>query len=396
MRIGYVLNFFPKLSESFILNEISELLINAVDIQVLSVSSAEENILHDKYGYGNFTQRSYYFDKNMKTSDLLRRSDLKYLLKRPIFQNPLTKLRHGIITTQFTEISKGLNIDMLHSHFASDAATVAMSLSEELGIPFTFTAHAYDLYRETKTLKWFAKKEFLLNLCSKASGIVAISNYNRDFLIRIGVNESKINVVHCGVDPDEFRRTTPFKVSNQILCVARLIEKKGLKYLLEAMGYLSDDLRVKLLIVGTGPEEQILKDLADQPKLKARIQFLGDVHDVDLLELYEKSALFVLPCVISSDGDRDGIPVALMEAMSMEIPVISTSISGIPELVKDGENGLLVKPNDSRSLAFAIEKLLREPETCEKLGKEGRQTIQEKFNIKKSSLALKGIFEFYQ
>jgi glycosyltransferase involved in cell wall biosynthesis len=282
---------------------------------------------------------------------------------------------------------------LFHAHFASEAAEIAMSLSRDTGIPFTFTVHAYDLYQNSKTTQWFAKKELLLTLCNKAAGIVAISNYNKDFLVKLGVDESKIKVVHCGVNPDEFRRTTRYKASKQILCVARLIEKKGLRYLVEAIGYLCDDLQVKLLIVGTGPEEQTLQTLAKQLKLNGRIQFLGDVHDADLLDLYEKSALFVLPCVISSDGDRDGIPVALMEAMSMELPVISTSISGIPELVKDGVNGLLVKPKDSRSLAAAIEKLLMDPETCERMGKDGRRTIQEQFNIKKSASALKEIFQ---
>jgi glycosyltransferase involved in cell wall biosynthesis len=394
MRVGYVLQAFPKLSESFVLGEVSELLNDGVNVQVLSATRPNGKIVHDKYGCYDYNQRSHYYKQgSVQPFELLNSRGVSCLLSRPVFQNPKNKLRCKLIAEYFSSISKKLNVDLFHAHFASEAAEIAMSLSQDTGIPFTFTVHAYDLYQNSKTVHWFAKKELLLTLCNEAAEIVAISNYNKAFLCKLGVDESKIKVVHCGVDPDEFRRTTPYKASKQILCVARLTEKKGLRYLIEALGYLSKESSTKLLIVGTGPEEQTLRHLINQPKLKGRIQFLGDVHDNELLDLYEKSALFVLPCVVSSDGDRDSIPVALIEAMSMELPVISTSVSGIPELVKDGENGLLVKPKDSQSLAAAIEKLLYDPETCERMGKEGRKTIQDQFNIKKSASALKEIFQ---
>ena len=393
MRVGYVLQAFPKLSESFVLGEISELLNAGVDIKILSVARPTGKIIHDKYGCNDYPQRSHYFTGNKMQLVQSSPRRLSCLLKGPVLQNPGRKLRRKLIADYFAAASKKPDVDLFHAHFASEAAEIAMFLSEDQGLPFTFTAHAYDLYKNSETIQWFAKKELLLTLCNKAAGIVAISNYNKDFLGRLGIDESKIYVVHCGVDLEEFRRKTRYKASKQILCVARLTEKKGLRYLIEAVGYLSGELEVKLSIVGTGPKEQALKDLAKQLKLNSRIQFLGDVHDADLLDLYEKSALFVLPCVTASDGDRDGIPVALMEAMSMELPVISTLVSGIPELVKDGANGLLVKPKDPQSLAAAIQKLLMDPEACERMGKDGRRTVQEQFNVKKSASALKEIFQ---
>jgi glycosyltransferase involved in cell wall biosynthesis len=397
MRIGYVLSVFPKLSESFILNEITELLNHEVDIQIFSVSFTNEDILHDKYWNFNLANRSFYFNKcactSLKMLPLLSTA-LRYLVHPPLIQNPMSKLRCLAVTSQFREIAQKLNIDVFHAHFASETAVIAMYLSEDLKVPFTFTAHAFDLYRGTNTALWPVKRQLLRKLCKEATGIVTISNYNRDFLIKIGIDRAKISVIHCGIDPNKFKRTTPYRISKRILCVARLVEKKGIRYLIEAMGLLGKrHPDVKLTIVGTGPEEKTLKKLVNNLKVKDRIQFLGNIHDVDLLNLYEKSSIFVLPCIVAKDGDRDGIPVALMEAMSMELPVISTPISGIPELIEDGENGLLVEPKNPVALAEAIEQLLGKPETCKRLGEQGRKTILEQFNIKKNVLSLKKFFQ---
>lgn len=395
MRIGYVLSVFPKLSESFILNEITELLSQNVDIQIFSVSHAHEDVLHDKYQSFNFVNRSFYFNKKFtKTSSLLKYG-LRYLLRPPLIQNFRSKLRCVAVTSQFMKMAQKLDISLFHAHFASESAVIAMYLSESLEVPFTFTTHAWDLYSGANTAAWSVKRQLLQKLCEEAAGIVSISNYNREFLImNIGVNPDKITVIHCGIDPNDFKRTTPYMASKQILCVARLVEKKGVKYLIEAMSYLvKKHLDAKLNIVGTGPEEETLKKLASDLKVKDKIQFLGDVTDATLRNLYERSSIFVLPCVIAQDGDRDGIPVALMEAMSMELPVISTPISGIPELISDEENGLLVEPKNPVALAEAIDKLLEEPETCKRLGKQGRMTILERFNIKKNVLSLKKFFQ---
>jgi len=394
MRIGYVLSVFPKLSESFILNEITELLSHEVDIQIFSASFANEDILHDKYRNFNFVNRSFYFNKNsLKTLSLLEHG-LRYLVHPPLIQNPMSKLRCVAVTSQFMEVAQKLNINLFHAHFASESAVIAMYLSENLKIPFTFTAHAWDLYSGTNTALWPVKRQLLRKLCKEAAGIVSISNYNRDFLIRIGVDQAKINVIHCGIDPNEFQRTTPYRASKHILCVARLVEKKGIRYLIEAMHHLrKKHPDIRLTIVGTGPEGKNLKKLADSLRGKDRIRFLGNIPDNELISLYEKSSIFVLPCIVAEDGDRDGIPVALMEAMSMELPVISTPISGIPELIEDGENGLLVEPKNPVALAEAIEQLLGKPEACKRLGEQGRKTILEQFNIKKNVLSLKKFFQ---
>jgi glycosyltransferase involved in cell wall biosynthesis len=165
--------------------------------------------------------------------------------------------------------------------------------------------------------------------------------------------------------------------------------------LIEALSHLKNRFEATLSIVGTGPDEGTLKQLANTLGVSNRINFLGDVTDAQLIALYENSSIFVLPCVVSSDGDRDGIPVALMEAMSMELPVVSTDVSGIPELVKDGKNGLLVKQKDSKFLSDAIESLLNSPETCKRFGKEGRKTIMQEFDIHKNALAMRYFFQVH-
>jgi glycosyltransferase involved in cell wall biosynthesis len=334
VEITYLLNVFPKLSESFILNEINEVSKNGVTLRVLAISSNKDELLHDSY---TSNRKVYYYErKQSRALDLLNRHGLIHLINSPILLNPRINLYCGLVAHQFTQISESFETNLIHSHFASNATLIEMSVSRNLKIPFTFTVHASDLYRGMETSSWLTKKRFLRKLCDNAAGIVAISKYNLNFLVsRVGVDLEKVQVIHCGVDPQVFNRITPYKPSKQILCVARLVEKKGIHYLIEALSHLKNRFEATLSIVGTGPDEGTLKQLANTLGVSNRINFLGDVTDAQLIALYENSSIFVLPCVVSSDGDRDGIPVALMEAMSMELPVVSTDVSGIPELVKD-------------------------------------------------------------
>lgn len=394
MEIVYLLNFFPKLSESFILNEINLLSKIGVNINVLATSSIKGELFHDNYQY---ERKVYYYErKRARVLDLFNRQNLSHLVNSPALVNPKINLYCGLVAQQFTEVAKEFNNDLLHSHFASNATLIEMSVSRNLKVPFTFTVHASDLYRGTETSSWLTKKRFLSKLGSKASGIVAISDYNRNFLIdKVGVDAEKVQVIHCGIDSKVFNRATPYEPSKRILCVGRLIEKKGIKYLIEAMAHLKNRFEVTLSIVGTGPDEAMLKQLADGLGVSSSIKFLGDISDTKLIALYENSGIFVLPCIISFDGDRDGIPVALMEAMSMGLPVISTDVSGIPELVKNGKNGLLVKQKDSKLLADAIESLLNSPETCKQFGEEGRKTIIQEFDIEKNAFILRRFFQVH-
>ena len=163
--------------------------------------------------------------------------------------------------------------------------------------------------------------------------------------------------------------------------MARLVAKKGVDTLLQALSTLPADLHWRYLHIGGGQEKAKLKARADELGLGERIEWLGAKPQTEVLAAYRRADLFVLASRIADDGDRDGLPNVLMEAGSQELPAISTSVSAVPELITDGENGLLVPPDDARALASAIESLIRDPARRLQLGETARRTVIERFSM---------------
>jgi glycosyltransferase involved in cell wall biosynthesis len=180
------------------------------------------------------------------------------------------------------------------------------------------------------------------------------------------------------------------------LAVARLVEKKGYPYLIKACQILAaQGYDFQCLIVGGGPQERLLKQMIEEFDLSKYVSLVGIVFQERLRDYFNQADMFVLPCIVASDQDRDGIPNTLIEAMAMEIPVISTYVSGIPELIEDRKTGLLVPPQDEVSLAKAIATLLEDKELKETLGKAGRNKVIQEFEIKKNTCRLLDIFRLY-
>jgi colanic acid/amylovoran biosynthesis glycosyltransferase len=279
---------------------------------------------------------------------------------------------------------------LLHAHFASAPAAAAWAVSRLTGVPYGFSAHAYDLFKEP------VDRGFLTKKCADAAFVRCISEYNRRFLIETtGVDESRFHVIHCGVDTDYFappasRREEPPRTKT-ILTVANLVEQKGIGYLLDAL----DDpgfrkIGYRLLVIGDGPLRGEL--VARARRLGLPVELLGPVENSEIRRHYQRADLFVLPCVTLSDGHRDGIPVVLMEAMACGVPVISTDVSGIPELVEDGRCGILVPERDARALGGAIRRLLSDDGLARTFSIEGRRRVIERFEIRDTAERLRALF----
>jgi glycosyltransferase involved in cell wall biosynthesis len=285
------------------------------------------------------------------------------------------------------------NIKHLHAHFAENATTLALLSARLIGVSFSFTAHAKDI---------FVNPILLPDKIKEAKFIIAISEYNRRYLQAFVATQDpiqKIHLVHCGIDVQKFSLTRGRSPNNQpvILSVGRLVEKKGYVYLIKACKLLvAQGYDFRCVIVGSGPQETFLKRMVIENHLSDHVIFSGAVFQEDLKKIFITSDIFVLPCIIAKDKDMDGIPVSLMEAMSMEIPPISTSISGIPELIEDLKTGLTVPPRDEKTLARAIGKLIEDEELRVKLGKAGRNKVIESFEIKKNTIRLYKIFKMYK
>lgn len=391
MKIAYVLETFPKLSESFILNEIVELLKNGHDIRIFSIYLPVEDIKHEVINEYKILERTHYFSFNR-----IFKINLIYLLKYFLIGvvQDLCNLKISINIfmldlkiAYFATIMHRNRMELIHAHFAS-MGSVSRRLSKMLGIPYTLTAHAFDIYMDPDEDK-------LRKVMENAHCVVTISDYNKNHLQgKIGIM-NRIDVIRCGIDIDRFspRRKIEIDDGIKLLTVTRLVEKKGLEYLIKAIPIVIKQMPdFDLTIVGSGPLNDHLHQLVHDLKLEEYIQFKGDQSDFQLMHYYENAEMFILPCIIAENGDRDGIPVAIMEAMAMELPVISTTVSGIPELVEDGVSGILVSQKDEKAIANAIIKLHKDKKLRLEMGENGRKIIENKYNIVSESEKLIKIF----
>jgi glycosyltransferase involved in cell wall biosynthesis len=272
------------------------------------------------------------------------------------------------------------NIGHVHVHFALNATTLALVVERLTGVPFSFTAHAVDI---------FADQVILKEKIEAARFIVAISEYNKRFLIKYAGNPQvaeKIHVIHSGIPIAEFSPDTrPTRTSATppvILSIGRLVEKKGFPFLIMACKRLRDQgYHARCVIVGGGPQEETLRRLIHEVGMEDRIELLGWQDQACVQSYLKEATLFALPCIVAENGDRDGIPAVLMEAMAMAKPCVSTAISGIPELIEDGHSGLLVPEKDEVALADALRRLLDDPQLASRLGWAGRDKVQRAFSL---------------
>jgi glycosyltransferase involved in cell wall biosynthesis len=252
------------------------------------------------------------------------------------------------------------------------------------GIPFSFTAHAHDLYVDQHMLKEKVRA---------AKFVVAISEYNKNLITKYAgeAMRNKIKIVHCGVDTRLFqpRQKSAGQAPFTIVCVGSLEEKKGQTYLVEACKILKQRGLVFVChLIGDGAsrpalEAQISRDgLADVVKLEG-----GRPRD-EVLKMLARADVVSLPSIRTKSGKMEGIPVALMEPLACEVPVVSTRISGIPELVEDGLTGLLVAPEDPVALANALQRLANNPELGIRLGQAGREKVLREFDLKDNTAML--------
>jgi glycosyltransferase involved in cell wall biosynthesis len=272
----------------------------------------------------------------------------------------------------------------VHAHFAGHPALTALVINRLTGVPFSFTGHAHDLYVSPMLLPEKARA---------ASFVVAISDYNRRLIESTAGRAARVEIVHCGVGiPEKLGERRP--QMGEIVCVGRLDEKKGQRYLIDACQILHErGINVHCYVVGGGPDEPSLKAQAEREGLSGVITFTGAVTSDEVARRLREASVFVLPSVVTTSGNAEGIPVALMEAMAAGLPVISTTTTGIPELIEDGVSGLLVPPRDAAALADAIERLLADSVLCDRLREAAFQKVAAEFNLNTSADRMSALFE---
>lgn len=292
-------------------------------------------------------------------------------------------LRAGAIADEILRVP---TIRHLHGHFCHGSTTMAMYASRLTGLPFSFTAHAKDIYQGKLN-----PGDLLARKIGRASFVATCTEANRLHLAGLTDDPTRIRTIYHGLDPTIFEpRTGACGAEPTILAVGRFVEKKGFSHLVDACGILkSRGTRFLCRILGEPGDR--LEEITRQVKslgLQDLVRLEGPVPQAELREVYRSSTAFVLPCQVVADGDRDGIPNVLVEAMALEVPVVSTDVSGIPELIDHDVNGLLVPPSNAPALADALERLLADQELRLRLGRSGRRKVLERFDARNTTRVL--------
>jgi colanic acid/amylovoran biosynthesis glycosyltransferase len=219
-----------------------------------------------------------------------------------------------------------------------------------------------------------------------------VSAYNFDYLNRVAGSDvsRRIRVIHAGLDLGPFRPRGGRPAEDELLIVSNLVEKKGHADLLRACALLRErGLKLRCRIVGDGELRGTLEGLSGQLGLKDQVEFLGRVSNDELRELLERATLFVLPAIAAADGDMDGIPMALMEAMAVGVPCLSTRLSGIPELIEDGISGFLVEPSNPGALADRLQQILVEAASLHRVAGNARRKVLAEFDVEATADAVR-------
>ena len=392
LRVAYLVKTFPRLSETFILNEILGVEELGLELTIFSLRKLppEAEPVHPDVAKVRGPVRyipSFVRPLWPPGLALLVFAQLVFLLTAPRRYFAAVRFHFGSGNEKRLKdflqagylawaLRRG-RFTHLHAHFANVPTTVAEIVKHLTGIPFSFTAHAKDIY--------LTPPSELARKIKKAECVLTCTAVNQRYLAGLAGESTPVRLAYHGVDVSRFRElpradSIPNKEVPLILSVARLCEKKGLEFLIEACCMLVDRGMVfQCQIVGYGPLEGKLRKMIATVALNDRVSLLGKMTQDQLAELYPQADLFVLPCQVLENGDRDGIPNVLFEAMVCVVPIISTEVPGVCELIEHQKNGLLVEQRNANALADAMLLLMSSPDLRNALARNGRQTVLENF-----------------
>jgi glycosyltransferase involved in cell wall biosynthesis len=391
-EIAYLFERFPSFGQTFCYREVAELERQGTPIQVYSIRRPANEPEQD--WDEEIVRRVHYLPDEAalvrEVGAALRQGTVPAAVREAVEkwgrQSDFLRLYQAIHIGLRMQES---NLRHVHAHFAGMAARTAFWINRFFGIPFSFTAHANDI---------FAPRDFVISLpklMESAASIVTVSDYAANFLRgRFPENAARIHRVYNGVDLSRFHPSDPGSGIPAIVSVGRLIEKKGFADLIAACGLLTSRGRGFVCeIIGEGPLEGALRAQIAEAGLESCVKLTGPQTQSQIALRLAHATIFALPCTREEGGGMDNLPTVIMEAMAAGLPVISTPLAGIPEMVEHEINGELVPEHDPAAICAAMERLISDPERARRLGDRGRQIAREKFSIETSARQLQGLFQ---
>jgi colanic acid/amylovoran biosynthesis glycosyltransferase len=393
-HLGYVLKRFPRISETFVAAELIELERQGERLTVFALSRPDEPFTHAFVGELE-AQVVYLPHRPLREPGRVARALVRVLrsdsrgwlgaARVSLWPPRVRGLRRLLQATVLREEMRKAGIDHAHAHFASTATRLA-NLAWRMGGPtYSLTAHAKDIYHRD------VRVHRLRDKLSSAAFVATVSRANRDYLETLLADGARLHVVPNSVDLRRLDGVGELpREPDLILSVARLIEKKGLMDLVLASGLLAEHGRPhRLVLVGDGPLRRPLEETADRAGSPSA--FLGSMPNEEVLALYRRATVFCLPSVVASTGDRDGLPTSVLEAMALGVPVVTTAVNGLGELVIHRRTGLVVPERDPVALADALGQLLADRDLADRLAAEGRLLVERSFSLERSVLSLRSL-----
>ncbi|WP_434555444.1 glycosyltransferase family 4 protein [Prochlorothrix hollandica] len=396
MRIAYLTGQYPRATDTFIQREVQALRDRGLDVQTFAVRPPGIEQLVGTEQHQEFANTTYILPP--KLWDLVR-FNLSLLVTAP--RRYVRAIKLAVSTAQpglkgglyqafyFAEAGwlaqtlKARRIDHLHNHLADSSCTVALLASSLSHIPFSFTIHGPSIFFEPRRWRIDAKIQ-------AARFVSCISYFCRSQCMLFSPAEAwpKLRIIHCGIVPEKFAPKTHTGTGHHLLYTGRLANAKGLPILIQSLPLLlAQDPQVHLTIIGDGSDRSALEAQVNALNLGSNVAFVGYKSQDEVRDYLQQADIFVLPSF------AEGVPVSLMEAMAAGLPVVTTAIAGIGELVEDGHSGYLVKPGDPVGLAAKIWTLMADPAQRQRLGDNGRQQVTAEFNLHREADKLSQIFQ---
>ena len=377
--LAFVLKGYPRLSETFIAQEIQALEQRGVQIRLFSLRGPTDGAVHPVHGEirAPVSYLPEYLHRQPLRVFAAWRTVRKYPGYRSAFAAWMRDLRRDRTRSRLRRFGQAVvlahdlphDVRWLHAHFLHTPASVTMYAALMVGFPWSVSAHAKDIW----TLPEWEKREKLI----RCRWLVTCTRFGADHLAALASEPSKVEMIYHGLDLARFPPPPPARCERdgrdptdpvRLLSVGRAVEKKGYEVLLQALAMLPATLSWRLIHIGGGPRLGRLKQTAKAAGIAPRIDWMGARTQSEVLKQYRAADVFALAARIAGDGDRDGLPNVLMEAHSQGLACISTRVGGVPELIVGGETGLLVEPDDAHALAVGLERLIRDPELRARLG----------------------------
>lgn len=376
LRVGYFLRQYPRLSETFIVNEILALEAQGVEVSILAMRHSKDAVVHEsvKRVRAPITYISEYGGKcPIDSLATAQRDPIQALLAQ-------TEATQKDLDAAFDLLrwTKEHRVEHVHVHFGKDAATAALLAHLMGGLEYSLTLHAFDIFRHN------VDRPLLVEKINHSRMTVTVCQFNRSFLEQHFPKHQreKVIVLHNGVDLSLFKPVQSPRDRSLIFSAGRLIEKKGFIHLIRAVAALRDKgLVVRCVIGGEGEDEQLLRNETTRLGLVEQVHFAGALRQSEVMQMLQQAGCFVLPCVEAADGNLDALPTVLLESLASGCPTISTRVSGIVEIIDHDQQGLLTAPGSASELAAAIHRALTDEEASRRWAVAGRARAEERFDL---------------